>query len=1143
MSRFHKILAANRGEVAIRICRACTELGIQTVAVYTKEDNLSLHRYKADEAYLIGSGMGPVQAYLDIETIIEVAQRSGCDAIHPGYGFLSESEDFAEACAVAGLAFIGPKPEHLAMFGDKVSARSVAIAAGIPVVPGTEGPVDLAGAREFSSRVGYPVMIKAVSGGGGRGMREVKCEADLVEAFTRATSEAQSSFGQASVYVEKYIESPKHIEVQILGDNQGNLVHLYERDCSIQRRHQKVVEMAPSQLPVDLREDICNTAVHLMQNVGYVNAGTVEFLLTPEGEFYFIEVNPRVQVEHTVTEMITGVDIVQAQIRIAEGEPLSSPDIGIPTQDAVQTRGYAIQCRVTTEDPQNGFLPDIGRILAYRSAVGFGIRLDAGNGYTGARILPYYDSLLVKITASGLRFTAAAAKMSRALEEFRIRGVKTNIPFLENVVRHPQFLEGDCDVNFIDTHPELFYFRQRRDRATKLLRYIGEVSINGLGGKGIQVKPRFQPAPIPHFSYGTKVPRGSRDLLKEMGTTEFLRFLHDSHRLWLTDTTFRDAHQSLLATRVRTKDLLAIAEATAHYGSNLFSMEMWGGATFDASMRFLREDPWDRLSALRAAIPNILFQMLLRGANAVGYKNYPDNVVQRFVRRAADNGIDIFRIFDSLNWLPNMQLALDEVRSAGKIAEAAICYTGDILNPSRSKYNLNYYVKLAQELERAGAQVLAIKDMAGLLKPYAATELVKALRNHVSLPIHLHTHDTSGNGMGTYLKAVEAGVNVVDVAISAMAGGTSQPSWNSLGAALERTDREIPDDLGNLQKLTDYWEVVRTYYKAFESGLTTSTADVYRFEMPGGQYSNLREQAQALGIGNQWEAVKEAYRQANNILGDIVKVTPSSKMVGDFALFMVQNQLTPETLRERINSLDFPASMVDYFMGLMGQPYGGFPDWLQQGVLKGRSPLSDRPGVSLPSVDFVGERVKLAERIGEQPREEDLLSYALYPQVTLDLFESEAQYSDLSVLDTPTYLYGLTPGEETTLSLEPGKTLIIKLLSIGGVHADGTRTVFFELNGQPREIEVLDKTTAGDRIVQRKASPTNPKEIGALMPGTVVSVTVKPGDSVCKGDFLVVTEAMKMEMQVQSTVDGVVQEVCCQPGDSVKPGDLLVVMA
>ncbi|MCY0896272.1 MAG: pyruvate carboxylase [Alicyclobacillaceae bacterium] len=1139
MHSFKKVLVANRSEIAIRICRACTELGIHTVAVYTEEDQLSLHRYKADEAYLIGQGKGPVEAYLDVDSLIRVALDTDCDAIHPGYGFLSESEDLARACVQSGLTFIGPKAHHLQMFGDKVAARQVATAAGVPVVPGTSHPVDLAEAEIFCRDIGYPVMLKAVSGGGGRGMRLVHNPEELTEAYARAASEAKSAFGSSDVYVEKYVENPKHIEVQILADQHGNLVHLYERDCSIQRRHQKVVEIAPARLSRDVSDAICNAAVQLMTHAQYQNAGTVEFLLQPDGTFYFIEVNPRIQVEHTITELITGIDLVQAQIRIAEGHPLNSPEIGISGQDSIQIRGAAIQCRVTTEDPLNGFLPDTGRIATYRSAAGFGIRLDTGNGYTGARVLPHYDSLLVKVSAFALTFEQAARKMFRALQEFRIRGVKTNIPFLANVVRHPVFLAGECSVHFIDSHAELFSFPLRQDRATKMLSYISEVTVNGPDGVGPEAKPDMDSAEIPSVQDRNDMTSGSRYEWQRLGTEAFLSSIQADGRLWLTDTTFRDAHQSLLATRVRTRDLLTIAPSTRDIGRNLFSMEVWGGATFDASMRFLKEDPWERLAALREAIPNILFQMLLRGANAVGYKNYPDNAVRAFTRQAAELGMDVFRIFDSLNWLPNMVVALDEVRQCGKIAEAAICYTGDILDTARTKYNLTYYVELAKELERAGAHLLAIKDMAGLLKPMAAVRLVHALKEAVSLPIHLHTHDTSGNGIATLLMAAEAGVDIVDVAISSVAGNTSQPSWNALVAALSGSTRGVLDSLEELQQLSNYWEGVRRYYHKYESGLITPSAEVYEHEMPGGQYTNLREQATALGLRSRFAEVKAAYRAVNRLLGDIVKVTPSSKMVGDFAIFMVQNGLDENNLMERAESLDFPASVVDFFEGKMGQPYGGFPNDLQQAVLRGRAPLTGRPGESLDSVDFAQEAKTLKEHIGRAPSECEVLSYVMYPQVTLDFLRHRGQFGDLSALDTLTFFYGMKPGEEIHVSIEQGKTLIVKLLSVGEMDASGYRTVFYELNGQPRDIRVLDRTVPESAKARLKVSGL-PGEVGASMPGTVVSVLVQPGDVVERGQIVLITEAMKMEVQLGATKSGTVAELHCKAGDTVEPQDLLL---
>lgn len=1138
-----KVLVANRGEIAIRVFRACTELGISTVAIYTKEDRFSLHRYKADEAYLVGKHKNPVEAYLDIEGILEVAVASKCDAIHPGYGFLSESHEFAKACADAGITFIGPTPEQLDVFGDKVKARGVAALAGIPVVPGTDGTVEYEAARAFADDIGYPVMLKATSGGGGRGMRVVRSESELRDAYQRASSEAQKSFGKSDIYVEKYIDSPKHIEVQILGDTMGELVHLYERDCSIQRRHQKIVELAPSMLDEPLRLQICAAATRLMRHVQYRNAGTVEFLVSNDGSYYFIEVNPRIQVEHTITELVTGIDIVQAQIRIAEGYPLSSDEIGIPTQNDVHVRGYAIQCRVTSEDPENDFLPDTGRIATYRSAAGFGIRLDAGNGFAGARVTSHYDSLLVKVSSFGRTFPMAVQKMARALQEFRIRGVKTNIPFLANVIDHPLFQSGQTNVNFIEQHPSLFTFPERLDRATKMLRYIGDVTVNGPQGTGPVPKPQCEGFVVPtHLQTCLEEKEGSRLRLQALGTKAFLTEIRDSQRLWLTDTTFRDAHQSLLATRVRTKDLLEAAKMMPRIGQHLFSMEVWGGATFDASMRFLKEDPWERLALLREVIPNVLFQMLFRGANAVGYKNYPDNAVRQFTREAAAAGIDVFRIFDSLNWLPNMEAAIDAARSAEKIAEASICYTGDMSNPVEDKYTLSYYVSLAKSLERAGAQMLCIKDMAGVLKPSAAKQLITALRGEIGLPIHLHTHDTSGNGVATLLAAAEAGVDVVDVAISSLSGTTSQPSWNALVAALQHTPYEVPDRLSELQYASDYWESIRRYYTRFESVLQASNAAVYEHQMPGGQYTNLREQAIALGIGEKFPDVIRAYLSVDRLLGRLVKVTPSSKMVGDFALFMVQNDLTEENLIDRAPHLDFPSSVVDFFMGYMGQPYGGFPETLQRAVLKDRTPITVRPGELLPDVDFESERVQLATRAHIVPTGHQVLSSVMYPQVTEEFLKHRATYGDVTHLDTLTFFYGMASGEEVSVDIEQGKSLIIRMVSVGELQPDGRRTVFFELNGQARHVDVEDRNAPKSAIVGRKVTG-NPNELGARMPGRVINVQVQEGDSVKQGQLLMVTEAMKMEIQVVASREGRIDQLFVKTGDTVEPGDLLLMFS
>lgn len=1139
--KIKKVLVANRGEIAIRVFRACTELNIRTVAIYSKEDAGSYHRYKADEAYLVGMGKKPIDAYLDIEDIIKTAKLHDVDAIHPGYGFLSENIQFAKRCEEEGIIFIGPKSKHLDMFGDKVKARHQAIQANIPVIPGTDGPIDsLDEAKEFAAQHGYPLMIKAALGGGGRGMRVVRDEASLAESYERAKSEAKAAFGSDEVYVEKLVENPKHIEVQILGDHSGNVVHLYERDCSVQRRHQKVVEVAPSlSLSEDLRDQICDAAVQLMDNVSYINAGTVEFLVSGK-EFYFIEVNPRVQVEHTITEMITGVDIVQSQILIADGYDLHSDVVAIPKQEEIITHGYAIQSRVTTEDPLNNFMPDTGKIMAYRSGGGFGVRLDTGNSFQGAVITPYYDSLLVKVTTWALTFDQAASKMVRNLKEFRIRGIKTNIPFLENVVKHEKFLTGAYDTSFIDTTPELFVFPKRKDRGTKMLTYIGNVTVNGFPGVAEKKKPIFTKPRVPQLDLSMPVPNGTKQILDEQGAEGLVNWVKERKEVLLTDTTFRDGHQSLLATRVRTNDLKQIANPTARLLPDLFSLEMWGGATFDVAYRFLKEDPWDRLLTLRQEAPNVLFQMLLRASNAVGYKNYPDNVIQEFVEKSAYAGIDVFRIFDSLNWVEGMTLAIDSVRQTGKIAEAAMCYTGDILDPSRRKYDLTYYKNLAKELEQSGAHILGIKDMAGLLKPQAAYDLVSALKETVDIPIHLHTHDTSGNGILTYAKAIEAGVDIVDVAVSAMAGLTSQPSANSLYYALEGTERKPKLDIQNLEQLSYYWEDVRKYYQDFESGMNAPHTEVYVHEMPGGQYSNLQQQAKAVGLGNRWDEVKDMYSRVNQLFGDIVKVTPSSKVVGDMALFMVQNNLTEETLFERGESLDFPDSVIELFEGYLGQPHGGFPEQLQQIILKGKKPITVRPGELLEDVDFNALKEKLFHELGRQVTSFDALAYALYPKVFMDYHKAVEQYGDISVLDTATFLYGMRLGEEAEIEIEKGKTLIVRLVSIGEAQADGNRTIYFELNGQPREVVIKDESVKTTVVSKMKADPTNPNQIGASMPGTVIRVIVEKGDKVSKGDHLMITEAMKMETTVQAPFDGIVKNIHVGSGDAIQPGDLLV---
>jgi pyruvate carboxylase len=1141
---FRRVLVANRGEIAIRVFRACTELGKQTVAVYSEQDSLSLHRYKADEAYTIGEGQGPIEAYLDMDGIVALARREKVDAIHPGYGFLSENAAFARLCAANGIAFIGPRPEHLEMFGDKVTARNLAVREGIPVPAGTEKPVATEQeALRFAREHGYPLIVKAVSGGGGRGMRIVRSKEELVDAMERARSEAKTAFGSGAVYLEKYIEKPRHIEVQVLADRYGHTVHLYERDCSVQRRHQKVVEVAPSlALSESQRLEICRAAVRLMTAVGYVNAGTVEFLVDRDGRYWFIEVNPRVQVEHTITESITGIDIVQAQIRIAEGYRLEDPAIGILGQEQVKRHGCSIQCRITTEDPANNFLPDTGRILAYRSGGGFGVRLDGGNGFAGATITPHYDSLLVKAITWGLTFEGAAVKMQRLLAEFRIRGVKTNIPFLENVVKHPNFLKGEVSTDFIETTPELFHFPPRRDRGTKLLRYIGHVMVNGAPGMKKPLRKPFFRMPAVPPAWEEAPPPGARQVLEREGPDGLARWIAAQKQLLVTDTTWRDAHQSLLATRVRTHDIARIAEATAKLAPGLFSIEMWGGATFDTSLRFLKEDPWERLDLLRQKVPNILFQMLLRGANAVGYANYPDNVVTAFIREAARSGIDIFRIFDALNWLPGMQLSIATVREEGKVAEAAFCYTGDILDPARSKYSLDYYVKLAKELERAGANILAIKDMSGLLRPRAAEVLVRALKQEVGLPIHLHTHDSAGNGVATVLKAAEAGVDIADLALSAVSGMTSQPSLNAVVAALRGEERDTGLDLRRLQLLSDYWQDAREFYAPWEAGLKAGSADVYLHEMPGGQFSNLRQQAEALGLGHRWPEVVEAYRTANRLLGDIIKVTPTSKAVGDMALFMVQNGLAGENLLARGETLTFPDSVVAMLKGMMGQPPGGWPADLQRVVLKGQEPVTIRPGELLEPVDFAAVTTDLEAELGRAPAHREVISHLLYPGLVAELHRHREEFSDTAVIETPTFFYGLRPGEDAAVEIEPGKTLILKFVSMGDLRADGTRDLIFELNGQAREVRIADLAAQETVKARRRAKRGDLRQVGASMPGKVLKVLVAAGDRVRKGEQLVVTEAMKMETTVTAPKDGVVREVVVAAGEVVEAGDLLVVL-
>ena len=1144
----HKLLAANRSEIAIRIFRAANELGLRTVGVYSKEDRLGLHRFKADEAYLIGAGKGPVEAYLDIPGIIGVAKETGVDAIHPGYGFLAENPALARACKKAGIAFVGPAPQLLELLGDKTAARRLAASAGVPVLPGTEKPVKSTDeAKRVASEIGYPVIVKAAMGGGGRGMRAVQDESQLEARLEEAQGEAKSAFGDASVFLEKYLPRARHLEVQILGDHHGNLLHLFERDCSVQRRHQKVVEVAPaSNLPESVRRELCDAALQLARKAKYHNAGTVEFLYDVDSrQWYFIEVNPRIQVEHTVTEMVTGIDIVRSQILVAQGHKLHEAPLNLPRQEKVELHGAALQCRVTTEDPEKNFAPDYGKISTYRSPAGFGIRLDGGTAYAGATLAPYYDSLLVKVTAWGADLPEACQRMDRALREFRIRGVKTNIPFVENVVNHAKFQVGEVTTTFLDEHPELFRFPKRGDRATKLLSYLGDVILNGNPEvKGKKAPDQLEAAVAPMVA-GFAPPVGTRQLLHKLGPKRFAAWARKEKRLLITDTTFRDAHQSLLATRVRTHDLSAAAPAVAQRLSNLFSLEMWGGATFDSAMRFLHEDPWQRLRELRRLIPNICFQMLLRGANAVGYTSYPDNVLREFVREAHTQGMDIFRVFDSLNSIENMRVSLDAVLETGAVCEAAICYTGDILDKARPRYSLKYYLSLAKQLEKIGAHFIAIKDMAGLCKPYAAQELVKHLREESGLPIHFHTHDTSGINAASVLKASDAGVDVADGAVAAMSGGTSQPNLNAIVAALRNTPRDTQLDLAALNECSDYWETVRTYYLPFDSGPRSGSARLYEHEIPGGQYTNLREQATAMGLGHRWREVERMYAEVNRLFGDIVKVTPSSKVVGDMTLFLMAKEMTPADVLQLDEEHDvaFPNSVVEMFSGVLGVPPGGWPKKLQKILLRGQPPLKGRPSAALPAADFGAEREALDKKTGHVPRKDELLSFLLYPEVFLKFDKFRQTYSDVGVLPTPAFFYGLKSGEEITVEIEPGKTLVIKFLTASEPHPDGTRTLFFELNGQPREVTVRDKAL---RVVERqhpKADPADPGQVGAPTAGMVSGIAVQANHAVERGAKLLTLEAMKMQSNIYAPISGRVTKLLVSPGQNVEAKDLLVTIA
>jgi len=1137
MKNFKRVLVANRGEIAVRIFRACKELGIRSVAIYSEEDKKALFRTKADYAYQIGRGKKPVDAYLGIDEIIKLAKAKGVDAIHPGYGFLSENSEFARKCEEAGITFIGPTHEMMDAVGDKIKSKLVAASVGVPTIPGVEEAISTdEDAIKYAAFCGYPVMLKAAAGGGGRGMRIVREEKDLLAEFHSAQNEARKAFGIDTIFIEKYLESPKHIEVQLLGDNYGNLVHLYERDCSIQRRHQKVVEFTPALcITEEQRQAICNDALKIAKAVNYRSAGTAEFLVDASGQHYFIEMNPRIQVEHTVTEMVTGVDIVQAQILIAEGYALDSAEINIKSQEDIVPRGYSIQCRVTTEDPVNNFAPDTGIIDTYRSGSGFGIRLDVGNAYAGAEISPYYDSLLVKVTSLGRSFHDAAQKSIRALEEMKISGVKCNIGFLHNVLNHPQFLAGNCNTGFIAENPQLFNMNVAKDDELQLLRFLADKNVNETHNIKGNYDIAFAPA-IPEEAPA----RGTKQLLDEQGPKAVADWALAQKKLLLTDTTMRDAQQSLIATRVRTVDMEKIAPATAYLGKDLFSLEMWGGATFDVAFRFLKEDPWERLATLREKIPNVLFQMLVRGANAVGYKNYPDNVIRKFIKESAEAGIDVFRIFDSLNWMEGMSVALDETLNQNKIAEACICYTGDILDVSRDKYSLEYYIRKAKELEKRGSHILGIKDMSGLLKPMAAFKLVNALKNELAIPIHLHTHDTSGNGIATLLMAASAGCDIVDTAFNSMAGLTSQPALNSVIAALENTERDTGINLDDMQKLSAYWETVRPVYHKFESGLKSGTTEIYKYEIPGGQYSNLKPQVESFGLGDKFNDVKEMFKTVNNMLGDIVKVTPSSKAVGDMAIFMVQNGLTPENIYEKARGMDFPDSIVSYFEGMMGQPEGGFPEELQKLVLKDKQPITCRPGELLPDEDFEAIRTYLRDKYDYEPTEQDICSYCMYPKVYEDYLK-EKENGDYRYMASHLFFHSLLEGETADVKHSTGKRTVVKLIEIRPVNTEGYRDVMFEVNGNHRVVSIKDNnaTVAGSKESVLFADPVNAMEIGANIPGNIVKLLVKESEKVALNQPIAIIEAMKMETNIIATSEGTLQQFFVKEGEKVKSGQLV----
>lgn len=1141
LKKFNKILVANRGEIAIRIFRACSELGIKSVGIYSKEDKYGLFRTKADESYLIGEDKGPVDAYLDMDAIIDLAKRKNVDAIHPGYGFLSENPEFVRKCEENGIIFIGPSADIMNMMGDKINAKKIAKEVNVDTIPGIDKPIKTSEeAKRIAKEIGYPIMLKASNGGGGRGMRVVYNENDLEIEYKTACSESRKAFGEDIIFIEKYIADPKHIEVQILGDKHGNIVHLYERDCSVQRRHQKIIEYAPAfSLEDELRESICRDAIKIAKHVGYVNAGTLEFLVDDSKHHYFIEMNPRVQVEHTVTEMITGIDIVQSQILIAQGHRLDSDEINIKSQEDVEVRGYSIQCRITTEDPKNKFMPDTGKIQVYRTGSGNGIRLDGGNGFTGSNISPYYDSLLVKTISWDRTFKGAINKTVRSIKELRIRGVKTNIGFLVNVLNNPIFAKGECNTKFIDENPELFEIRESKDRGTKLLQFIGDVVVNE---NKCNDKPIFESLHKPSIKSEFIKSEGSKDLFDRLGKKDYIESIKNEKKLLLTDTTMRDAHQSLLATRLRTYDLLQVAEPTNDYMKDLFSLEMWGGATFDVAYRFLNESPWIRLQKLRKVIPNIMFQMLFRASNGVGYKNYPDNVIKEFISESSKQGIDVFRIFDSLNWVENMKPSISAALETGKIVEASICYSGDILDKTKTKYDLDYYIKMAKELESLGSDIICIKDMAGLLKPYAAYTLIKELKRNVNTPIHLHTHDTSGNGIATCLMASEAGVDIVDGALETMAGLTSQPSINAIVEALKNTERDTEIDLYGYEEIGSYYKDLRKIYSKFESDLINPSAEIYKYEIPGGQYTNLKPQADSLGLTNKFDTVKLMYKEANEVLGDIIKVTPSSKVVGDLAIFMAKNKLNKANIIQEGKKLSFPDSVVDYCKGMIGQPEGGIPEDIQEIVLKGEKPITIRPGLLIPDEDFDRAKDYLDSNCNINANIRNVLSYTLYPKVYEEYIKHLQEYNDISKLESHVYFYGLNKGEECEVEIEEGKVLTIKLVEIGDVKESGTRTIVFELNGMIREIEVKDKNFSGNIKDIVKADMNDPLQIGASIPGKVVKILVNKNDEVKQNQPLLIIEAMKMETIIVSKTDCIVKSIKVSENEMVRDKQLLMEM-